>query len=353
MDATFVLAKDGEDRPDWRPGRPCVVPVNMSDVIYIRRSSPRRRRTSLWGIGIVLLAVAVAFSIWRVRHHTSSRVSSVDLSLVDATNVPSPMAAANTTSSVSVLAPPAMETAPADSRGEADITADSIQAVRALLQARQFAAARERAFQALEVARDPAVRRAAEDLLGKIHIAMVLSPAPMPEKIDYVVQAGDRLSAIARRLGCTVELLMKGNELKSEVIRPGERLRVLTGRFRVEVSKSANELVVWLNDRFFKRYRVGTGEYDKTPSGEFIITERIMQPTWWRPDGRPVPYGDKDNVLGTHWLSLNVPGYGIHGTWEPETIGRSSSAGCIRLLNADIEELYTLLPVGTPVVIRD
>ena len=58
-------------------------------------------------------------------------------------------------------------------------------------------------------------------------------------------------------------------------------------------------------------------------------------------------------MLGTHWLSLDLPGYGIHGTWEPDTVGKQESAGCIRLVNADIEELYTLLPVGTPVVIQE
>jgi len=262
----------------------------------------------------------------------------------------------NASSSVVTAAPPAAVAADASVAPSAvglEPAADSVQAARALLQARQFGAARERAFEALQTARDSAVRRAAEDVLGEIHIAMVFSPAPMPEKTDYVIQPGDRLAAIARRFGCTIELLMKGNGLKSEVIRPGDRLRVLTGRFSVEVSKSSNELVVRLNDRFFKRYRVGTGEYDKTPTGEFTITERIPQPTWWRADGRAIPYGDKENVLGTHWLSLNVPGYGLHGTWEPETVGRSVSAGCIRLLNPDIEELFTLLPVGTPVAIRE
>jgi len=50
---------------------------------------------------------------------------------------------------------------------------------------------------------------------------------------------------------------------------------------------------------------------------------------------------------------LNVPGYGIHGTWEPDTIGRQSSAGCIRLLNDDVAELFVMLPVDTPVIIHD
>ena len=62
---------------------------------------------------------------------------------------------------------------------------------------------------------------------------------------------------------------------------------------------------------------------------------------------RPFPYGDPENILGTHWLGLNVPGYGIHGTWDTNSIGKQATAGCIRLLNDDIAELYTILPVGT------
>jgi len=48
-----------------------------------------------------------------------------------------------------------------------------------------------------------------------------------------------------------------------------------------------------------------------------------------------------------------VRGYGIHGTWEPETIGKAASAGCIRLLNSEIEELFNLVPLGTEVTIAE
>jgi lipoprotein-anchoring transpeptidase ErfK/SrfK len=119
----------------------------------------------------------------------------------------------------------------------------------------------------------------------------------------------------------------------------------------VQVSKSKNILDLYLDGKLFKRYRVGTGEYSRTPVGEFKITDRIPQPTWWRPDGKAIPFGDPDNELGTHWLSLDIRGYGLHGTWEPDTIGHQASAGCVRMLNEEIEELFTILPIGTPVAI--
>ena len=55
-------------------------------------------------------------------------------------------------------------------------------------------------------------------------------------------------------------------------------------------------------------------------------------------------------VLGTRRLVLG-DGYGIHGTNAPETIGRSVSHGCVRLRNEDIEQLFEMVPVGTPVYI--
>jgi lipoprotein-anchoring transpeptidase ErfK/SrfK len=48
-----------------------------------------------------------------------------------------------------------------------------------------------------------------------------------------------------------------------------------------------------------------------------------------------------------------VKGYGIHGTWDKDSIGKAESAGCIRLRNEDVEELFLLVPVGTPVRIEE
>lgn len=55
-------------------------------------------------------------------------------------------------------------------------------------------------------------------------------------------------------------------------------------------------------------------------------------------------------VLGTHRLNLG-DGYAIHGTNQPQTVGRPVSHGCVRLRNEDIAKLYAMVPVGTPVYI--
>lgn len=213
--------------------------------------------------------------------------------------------------------------------------------------------ARELALNVWNTTTDDVVKNEAESILNVVGIELVMTPQPMPEKIEYVVQPGDSLEKIAKKFGTTIELVRISNNIKGSMIRAGDRLRIFQGKFSVGVSKSKNDLVLSMNDQFFKRYRVGTGQYNKTPVGDFLINDRIAQPTWWRPDGKAIPFGDKENLLGTHWLSINAKGYGLHGTWEPETIGYQLSAGCVRMHNDDIEQLYNLLTLGTPVSIRD
>jgi lipoprotein-anchoring transpeptidase ErfK/SrfK len=190
-------------------------------------------------------------------------------------------------------------------------------------------------------------------LIGELNTQIIFTGASAPEKVDYTIVAGDSLGKLAKKFGTTIELIKRANGLGGDVIQIDNRLRIYQAKFIVEVSKSANTLTVTDNGRFFKRYRVGTGQFNRTPVGDFTIKSRVEKPPWYRPDGRVIPFGDPENVLGTHWLGLNVPRYGIHGTWETNSIGKQSSAGCIRLLNDDVAELFLLLPLGTSVTIHD
>ncbi|MBI3876548.1 MAG: murein L,D-transpeptidase [Verrucomicrobia bacterium] len=59
-----------------------------------------------------------------------------------------------------------------------------------------------------------------------------------------------------------------------------------------------------------------------------------------------------NNPVGTAWIGLSLPGYGIHGTPNPESVGRTESHGCFRLANWNAEYLLKLVSVGTPVVVE-
>lgn len=213
--------------------------------------------------------------------------------------------------------------------------------------------ARNTLLKVLKLADNEVVREKSRKLLNEINPKLLLSQHPMPSKEKYVVKSGDTLQKIARQYDTNIALLRKVNQISGDIIHPGQRLLIPTGDFSILVDKSDNVLTVHYNRKYFKNYRVGTGKYEKTPTAETKVTDRIAQPTWWKPDGKAIPYGSPENLLGTHWLSLDIPGYGIHGTWEPKTIGKHESAGCIRMLNENIEELYTMIPIGTPVEIKD
>jgi len=230
-----------------------------------------------------------------------------------------------------------------------------------LASAEKLVEAREQYLEALRHADDPALRQRIESRLATVNVTLLLSPRPMPEKVDYIVKRGDSLGLIANRFGTTSELLQINNMITNpNLIKLGQRLRVFTGTFELVANKTTHDMVVLMNGQFFKRYKVGTGVFGRTPVGTFAVREKIPEPTWWPPDGREVPFGHKDNILGTRWMSViatgdtpNVRGYGIHGTWEPDSVGKASSAGCLRMINAEVEELFTYIPINTPLRIEE
>ncbi|MBI4335496.1 MAG: L,D-transpeptidase family protein [Candidatus Omnitrophica bacterium] len=192
----------------------------------------------------------------------------------------------------------------------------------------------------------------AEKAMWALNIKLLFSPQATPDSRVYEVQAQDTLGKIAKNFGTTVELIIKANNLKSDLIRPGMKLKISTAKFSALVDKSQNTLTLKSNDEIFKIYQVATGLDNSTPVGAFKVTIKIIDPTWYKA-GAVVPPGSPKNILGTRWLGLSAPGYGIHGTTEPESIGKQATAGCVRMLNKDAEELYAIVPTGTEVTIAD
>ncbi|MSR66198.1 MAG: murein L,D-transpeptidase [Pedosphaera sp.] len=103
---------------------------------------------------------------------------------------------------------------------------------------------------------------------------------------------------------------------------------------------------------------------EKRPVGDLAITVVARNPNYtFDPDnfpespearqktGKLILNPGPNNPVGSVWIGLNLPGYGIHGTPEPEKIGRTESLGCFRLANWNAEHLYNLVTVGTPVTV--
>jgi lipoprotein-anchoring transpeptidase ErfK/SrfK len=107
------------------------------------------------------------------------------------------------------------------------------------------------------------------------------------------------------------------------------------------------------------RYGVGVGRPGFEWSGVKSITRKAEWPDWTpppqmmlrRPDLPARMDGGPDNPLGARALYLGSSLYRIHGTNEPETIGRDVSSGCIRMMNEDVIDLYNRVRVGTKVIV--
>jgi L,D-transpeptidase ErfK/SrfK len=111
-------------------------------------------------------------------------------------------------------------------------------------------------------------------------------------------------------------------------------------------------------------YPISIGQLDwSTPLGTTKVTGKVLNPSWYPPQSirdehaerddvlpRVVPPGP-DNPLGKHALRLALPSYLIHGTNMPSGIGMRVTHGCMRMFPWDIEALYKVVPIGTPVTI--
>jgi lipoprotein-anchoring transpeptidase ErfK/SrfK len=193
--------------------------------------------------------------------------------------------------------------------------------------------------------------------VGRLNMNIIFSKQKTPQTEMYQVQPGDSLGKLAKQYNTTKELIQRSNNLKSDVIRVGQNLRIWKAPFAVVVSKSQNILMLKSGDETVKIYHVATGR-DKndnaTPVGAFKIASKIANPVWYKPGGQPVPPESPENELGSRWMGFDTdPHYGIHGTIHPDAIGQYATAGCVRLVNSDVEELFDLLPVGTKVTIQE
>ncbi|HLK19462.1 MAG TPA: L,D-transpeptidase [Bryobacteraceae bacterium] len=121
-----------------------------------------------------------------------------------------------------------------------------------------------------------------------------------------------------------------------------------SGSRRLVVSLADRKIALFEEGRVVKVYPIAVGKHSTpSPNGSFHIVSRVVKPTYYQP-GKVVPAGPS-NPLGTRWMGLGFKGYGIHGTNRPKSIGKAASHGCIRMRNADVEDLFERVEVGDPV----
>jgi lipoprotein-anchoring transpeptidase ErfK/SrfK len=162
-----------------------------------------------------------------------------------------------------------------------------------------------------------------------------------------------------------------GRALRTHQRRLGT-LRYRTIRPTVRPSNFGKVIVIQRDSRRLKLFRPeGPGKMRRvatfpvavgmpawpTPLGNLRIASMQRNPWWYPPNqpwaegASPVPPGP-GNPLGTRWMGTNLGGIGIHGTYNPGSIGTAASHGCIRMYIRDSEWLYERIRIGTPVFIR-
>jgi len=187
-----------------------------------------------------------------------------------------------------------------------------------------------------------------------------------PYTATYTFAKLEVLTRVERKLSLRVpnQIVLKINKLSSGTqIQAGQTIKVIRGPFHAIVDKSDFTMDIFLchdgsDPVFIKRVRVGLGKngYD-TPAGLWQINGKTERTPWYPPanaeqqhaiacDQPGYPLGKKGYWLGLKGIdqhTASADSYGIHGTNEPDSIGRAASLGCIRLADADIELVFFLL----------
>lgn len=141
----------------------------------------------------------------------------------------------------------------------------------------------------------------------------------------------------------------------NEDVRPGT----------IIVDNSDRRLYFVMGDGLALEYGVAVGRDGMRWTGTNKVTAKAEWPTWNPPaemrareakKGHILPEtmeGGKDNPLGARAMYLGSTEYRIHGTNQPESIGKFASSGCIRMANEDVEHLYAQVKIGATVIVRD
>ena len=185
----------------------------------------------------------------------------------------------------------------------------------------------------------------------------------------HVVQAGESLSGLGARFGIEPRVLARLNFLPADTrLRTGQWI-VIDDRHIVPAFEDGDGIVVNVPQRMLFRFADGAlaaaypaaaGHADSpTFRGGFTVTSLETDPVWdvplsiqeeQRRAGKPVlarvPPGP-GNPLGKHWIGLDRPSFGIHGTNAPSSIFGHRTHGCIRLHPDDIAALFSAVCVGT------
>jgi LysM domain-containing protein len=192
----------------------------------------------------------------------------------------------------------------------------------------------------------------AKDLLGEINVEIFLSRTPSPEKEEYIVRSGDVLAKIAHKVKSTPELIMRMNNLKSTMLRVGERLLISHPDFSLVIQRKAKLVVLLDKGAFFKQYHVQ--EVKLSPKQPARTVTKVAEVMAWK-GGKRVGFGTKEYPSSTRWIRLGTPGYILYSVADGghPNVDQPAPGSGLAMAASDVEELSSLVSGHTPVTITD
>ncbi len=218
-------------------------------------------------------------------------------------------------------------------------------------------------------------RDAAEAIAEKFHCDVHFLEQLNPGKTKKI-KAGDQLNVpnVEPFELAAVKDLKVGSEMPAPVANEiGDDNDAASGKDKspepaavpisVKIDMKTNMLGVFEADKLAAAYPVTVGSAQTaSPIGEWKVRGVAKLPKF-RHDEQMLKHGERsrnfhmlppgpNSPVGVIWIALNKKGIGLHGTSEPETIGRAASHGCVRLANWDIVRLAEKVKSGVPVSIH-
>jgi lipoprotein-anchoring transpeptidase ErfK/SrfK len=199
------------------------------------------------------------------------------------------------------------------------------------------------------------------ELLDKLAGTVIYSRQSFLER-PYVVQPGDTIERIAQQYKVPWQLLARINGLmppsspnsdetvKDQPLSAGKELKVVRGPFDAVVQLDKRQLTLMVQNRYAGRFSIGVGRDLPKLDGQYTIGEKKLNPTYYGPDGTTINPSDPKNPLGSAWIGL-TDRIGIHGTADPQCIGRDDNRGTICVGDRDLQDLFGILSVGSRVTI--
>ena len=197
------------------------------------------------------------------------------------------------------------------------------------------------------------VARSVGTLLAALWVGTA-SAAPLAPSLP----GSSMFAAVA--LGATPEQIEPDAAMKAHLRRQVVNYRTEVGAGTIVIDTAQTLLYFVLGDGTAIRYGIGVGRDGFAWAGTEVVTRKAEWPDWTPPQEMIArqPYlprwmaGGEGNPLGARAIYLGSTVYRIHGTNMPETIGHKVSSGCIRMLNADVIDLYSRVNVGTRILVN-